>query len=128
MLITFTGRKSGRTFTTPVRYLKQGQTIWCFTASTNKWWRNLRDGAEVTLRVLGQDMPCRANALTNNPAVIRDALAEFLGHFPSDAPYYDVRLDSKKVPLREDLERAAESTVMVESHPISRPRYDNRGA
>jgi hypothetical protein len=53
MLITFTGRKSGRRFTTPVRYIKTGETVRCFTAAENQWWRNLRTGARVELLIKG---------------------------------------------------------------------------
>ena len=35
MLITFTGRKSGRRLTTPVRYVRVGDTVRCFTAPEN---------------------------------------------------------------------------------------------
>jgi len=52
MLITWTGRKSGKQFTTPVRYLREGKTICCFTLKENVWWRNLRDGEIVTLRLI----------------------------------------------------------------------------
>jgi len=120
MLVTFTGRKSGRVFTTPVRYLRREETLQCFTSSANKWWRNVRGGADVSLRVRGKDMPCRANAIVDEPAAIRAALAEFLSHFPSDAPYYGIRLDSNKTALPGDLERAATETVMVEAHPASK--------
>jgi F420H(2)-dependent quinone reductase len=117
MLITFTGRKSGREFTTPVRYLRHEETIWCFTSSANRWWRNLHGGADVSLRVRGKDIPSRANAIVDNPGAIRGALAEFLSHFPSDAAYYGIRLDANKTPLPGDLERAATETVMVEVNP-----------
>ncbi len=35
MLITFTGRRSHREFTTPVRYVRLDQTVRCFTSSEN---------------------------------------------------------------------------------------------
>ncbi len=31
LALTFTGRRSGRRFTTPVSYLRQGQVVHCFT-------------------------------------------------------------------------------------------------
>ena len=40
-LITFTGRKSGKTFTTPVSYSQHGDQVYVFTHAA--WWRNLRD-------------------------------------------------------------------------------------
>ncbi len=42
LLITFTGRKSGKQYTTPVAYLGEGDTIILTTDSP--WWKNLRGG------------------------------------------------------------------------------------
>lgn len=117
MLITFTGRKSGRVFTTPVRYLNHDGKIRCFTASTNQWWRNLHGGADISLRVRGRSIRCRAEAIAGDPVRVRPALGEFLSHFPQDAAYYDVRLDAQGHVLPGDLDRASTQTVMVEASP-----------
>jgi hypothetical protein len=37
MLITFKGRKSGKSFTTPVRYRQDNDVIRCFSVSQNQW-------------------------------------------------------------------------------------------
>jgi hypothetical protein len=117
MLITFTGRKSGRIFTTPVRYLKHDQRIRCFTSSDNQWWRNVRGGAYVSLRVEGRTIRCWAEAITGDP--VRPALADFLLHFPQDAPYYDVQVNAKGSAVEADLDRASAQTVMVEATPCT---------
>ena len=36
MLITFTGRKTRRFYTTPVRYLQRDGAVWAFTSVQNK--------------------------------------------------------------------------------------------
>jgi hypothetical protein len=115
MLITFVGRKSGRTFTTPVRYSNHGGRIRCFTASTNQWWRNLRGGADVSLRLRGRDLRYRANAVADDPTRVRVGLEEFLTQFPQDAPYYDLRLTANGKPDAADLDRASRRTIMVEA-------------
>lgn len=56
MLITFTGRKSGKTYTTPVEYQRDGDTVIFFTQKERVWWKNLRGGAPVTLRLRGKDL------------------------------------------------------------------------
>jgi deazaflavin-dependent oxidoreductase (nitroreductase family) len=118
MLITFTGRKTGRKYTTPVRYFKKGSTIHCFTSAENKWWRNLRGGAEVSLRLRGREVPFRATAIAGDPGEIATALEEFLSHFPQDAPYYGISMDRDNTPGPGELERAASETVMVVAHPL----------
>jgi hypothetical protein len=48
LLLTFTGRKSGKEFTTPLRYAQEGETL--RLTVVYPWWRNLL--GEVTVRVL----------------------------------------------------------------------------
>lgn len=117
MLITFTGRKSQRVFTTPVRYLQRGDAVWAFTSAENKWWKNLKGGATVSLRIQGRDRHYRAEATADAPAEVREALREFLFQFPQDAPYYEVSLGSDRRPSESDLEKAAIGTVWVKAYP-----------
>jgi deazaflavin-dependent oxidoreductase (nitroreductase family) len=54
MLITFTGRKSGKVYTTPVEYRRVENTV-IFSSQRNRvWWKNLQDNAGVTLRIKGR--------------------------------------------------------------------------
>jgi hypothetical protein len=117
MLITFTGKKSGRRFTTPVRYLRVGNTVRCFTSSENMWWRNLRGGAAVSLRIAGKEGRFWAVPIENNPAAVRQALRHYLCLFPQDAAYHEIRLNRDKSLVEEDLERAAQHAVVVEARP-----------
>jgi hypothetical protein len=118
MLITFTGRKSKKEFTTPVRYIRSGETVRCFTSSENRWWRNLRGGAEVQLRIEGEDKPYSAIAIENNPAEIRKWLVHYLGVYPQDAAYHGIRLMRDKSLTAEDLDVAARNSVVVEASPM----------
>ncbi len=57
-VITYTGRRSGRTFTIPVAYRRNGQTIDIAAnmPDAKTWWRNfLGDGAPISLRLDGAD-------------------------------------------------------------------------
>lgn len=60
LLITFSGKKSGRVYTTPVQYKQFGQTLKFVTRRSRVWWKNLRGGAPVTVRLRGQDRPAVA--------------------------------------------------------------------
>ena len=92
MLITFTGRRSGRRYTTPVRYVRLDDTIRCFTSSESQWWRNLRGGAEVNLRIEGVERRYHAAPMERNLAMIRSALEQYLTLFPGDAAYHGIGL------------------------------------
>ena len=46
-LITVTGRKTGRKYTTPVGYYQEGDTLWVISSRDRTWWRNATGGAQV---------------------------------------------------------------------------------
>jgi len=117
MLITFTGRKSGKHFTTPVRYIQTGDTVRCFTAAENQWWRNLRSRARVSLLIKGHSGEYQAQAIFDNPAVIKEQLVSYLKLFPQDAAYHDIRLNKDKSLNQQDLEQAARKAIVVEAIP-----------
>jgi len=55
MLLTVTGRRSGRAFTFPVAYSQDGDrlTVTLDWPDRKRWWRNLRDGAPVVVELRG---------------------------------------------------------------------------
>ena len=63
-LITVTGRRSGREYTFPVLYSQDGDrvTIQVGWPERKVWWRNLRDGAGVRLRLRGEEQTGHARA------------------------------------------------------------------
>lgn len=65
MLITVTGRKSGRRYTTPVQYVQRDDSVSVFTRRNRTWWRNVRSGVPVTLRIRGQTLTGVAEALVD---------------------------------------------------------------
>jgi deazaflavin-dependent oxidoreductase (nitroreductase family) len=118
MLITYTGRKSGKVYTTPVRYLRTNSSIQCFTSADTQWWRNLRGGAEVTLTIQGEDKSFLAKVIENDPESTREALRHYLTVFPQDAAYHDVKLRSDKSLVIADLDRAAKHAIVVVATPL----------
>jgi hypothetical protein len=55
LLLTYTGRKSGRSFTFPISYGREGDMLWLITRADKPWWKNIRGGAPVQVCVAGQD-------------------------------------------------------------------------
>ncbi len=118
MLITFTGRRSGRQFTTPVRYIRDGETVRCFTSAENQWWRNLRGGADVVLRIEGRDVPYHAKTVDNDPQEVKRWLKYYLGLFPQDAAYHEIRINRDKSLVSEDLEQSSRSAILIEAQLV----------
>lgn len=111
MLITFTGRKSGRPYTTPVSYMQQGNTITLFTHG--RWWQNCCGGAPVTLRLRGQNVRGSAESVVEDKGAIAEALAEHLRHNHVDARAYGVTYDADGNPRPDEVRRGAEDAVML---------------
>lgn len=51
LLLRFRGRSSGKTFTTPVGYVRDGDRVVMVTSPTYRWWRNVVGGADVEVRL-----------------------------------------------------------------------------
>lgn len=111
LLITFTGRKSGKTYTTPVDYSQDGDQVTIFTHAN--WWKNLRGAAPVTLRIRGQELEGLAEPVAEDKQVVAAALAAHLRKVPSDAKFYGVTFDDRGNPRAEEVEQAARKLVMI---------------
>jgi len=118
MLITFTGRNSGRQFTTPVRYFRNDDIVKCFTSAEGQWWRNMRGGADVVLRIEGRDAPYHAKAVVNDQEYVEKWFRYYLDLFPQDAAYHEIRISKDKSLVTEDFEKALASAILVEAKPI----------
>ena len=52
LLLTFIGRKSGKEFTTPIRYVQDGETLQMTVMYP--WWKNLQGQAPVRVLLRGK--------------------------------------------------------------------------
>lgn len=111
LLITFTGRKSGKTYTTPVSYSQYDDQVYVFTHAT--WWKNLRSSTPVTLRIRGRELQGLAEPVAEDKQAIAAGLSQHLRKVPSDAKFYGVTFDDYKNPRAEEVEKAAQTVVMI---------------
>ena len=111
LLITFTGRKSGKTYTTPVSYSRSGDQVTVFTHAD--WWKNLRGGAPVTLLIQGRELQGLAEPVAEDKAAVAAGLSEHLRKVPSDASFYGLKLDKLGNPRAEEVEKAAQNVAMI---------------
>ncbi len=54
VLMTIRGRRSGTRYTVPVNYVRDGDDLVIVSRRDRTWWRNLRGGAAVVVRLRGQ--------------------------------------------------------------------------
>lgn len=113
MLIRYRGRKTGKHYEIPVRYIEDSGVVKCFTDKRSGWWPNLRDNDNVELLLRGKSTPCQTSIVIDEPERLEQELNSYLNKMPADAVYHDVRLDHDRKPCAEDIAKSALSTVMV---------------
>jgi deazaflavin-dependent oxidoreductase (nitroreductase family) len=111
LLISFTGRKSGMTYTTPVSYSQHGDQVLVFTHAS--WWKNLGSEAPVTLRLRGRELRGLARPEAVDRQAIAIGLAAHLREVPFDARYYGVTFNKNGEPRPEEVEAAVKTVVMI---------------
>ncbi len=111
LLITFTGRKSGKTYTTPVSYSQFDDQVYVFTHAN--WWKNLRSDIPVNLRIRGREFQGLAEPVAEDKAAVAAGLVKHLRKVSTDARFYGVTFDDQGNPNAEEVEKAAQSVVMV---------------
>ncbi len=111
LLITFTGRKSGKSFTTPVSYSQTDDQVFIFTHAA--WWKNLRSGAPVTLCLQGREVRGLAEPVAEDKQAIAAGLTAHLRKVPSDARYYGVTFDNNQNPRADEVMKAVQTVVMI---------------
>jgi len=109
LLITVTGRKSGRKLTTPVGYVRAGDELLIVSSPDRTWWKNLRGGAAVKVHLEGRDLSGQGRV-----ADVAESLIEMLQAAPQYQKYLKVSLTPDGQPLDPSaLATAAQTRVMV---------------
>ncbi len=102
LLLTYTRRRDGAERTIPVQYAQRGGTLVVFAgrAAEKVWWRNLRGGAPVRLRLRGSVRTGLAEAVTDDAEAIAAARGAYLERFPR------ARAAADAVPVKITLEES----------------------
>jgi hypothetical protein len=69
MLISYTGRKTGKAYRQPVSYARDGETL--LTPGGGRWTLNLGGGRPVRIRLRGREMTARPELVTGPAEVER---------------------------------------------------------
>jgi deazaflavin-dependent oxidoreductase (nitroreductase family) len=112
LLLTFEGRRSSRTYTTPISYVREGEDVLLVAARDHSWWKNLRGGAPVRLRISGRNEEGIAEALEDASA--EEALLAVLRAVPAYRRHWKVELGPDGRPTDpNDLVHVAKGNVPV---------------
>jgi hypothetical protein len=77
MLITVTGRKTGRTYTMPVGYVRERDTLTVLSRRGRTWWRNLEEPAPVFVRLRGRQQAGIGHVEPLEGGALEEAVKDF---------------------------------------------------
>ncbi len=111
MLVSVTGRKTGRVVTIPVNYVQEGGILWVLSYRERTWWRNLLTGAPVTLRLRGKDRRAFAQVVLTDDEIIKH-LGDYIRRLPLSGRALHIRMEAGE-PTADDLALAARGRLMI---------------
>ena len=112
-IITFTGRRSGRSITIPVTYTRDGDQVYLLTKAVRQWWKNFTHEPAVRLRLAGVEHTGTARAVSDVEDRI-PLIRQFLRLRPRDARVYGVKLGADGTLRDEDARRLAPQLIPIE--------------
>ena len=111
MIITVTGRKTGKKFTFPVGYYRENGDLWVITSRDRTWWKNLQGGANVDL--LLKRKPVTAFAETDlDEKSVEARMIEYLRHVPQAAKPLGIHIENGEANAG-DVMRTAKDRLFV---------------
>lgn len=97
LLLRVTGRRSGRHYSIPVGYQRDGDDLIVLVSEARKkqWWRNYREPADVTLRLRGQERRGRAVLVAPESQEFGERAETTLRRVPGLARVFHVDFDRR---------------------------------
>jgi hypothetical protein len=119
-VILVTGRKTGKSITTPINIvsIEGAQTVISLRSRT--WWRNLRKGRIAQLhQQAGKTFPVRAEVV-ETPAQVATWQVKYLSQYPGYAKYFGIHPGPDGKLLPQELERLAAERVIIRLFPTEK--------
>ena len=111
MSVRYRGRKTGKRYATPVSYLRETNTVFCFT--NGSWRHNFLHPHPVELRIRGRWHKGIAQASPASDADNTKTMARYFTAVPADAKFYGVRFDQHGKVEISTVARAAQAMTMI---------------
>jgi F420H(2)-dependent quinone reductase len=91
-LLSFTGRMTGKRYTIPVGYQREGDVVTVVTKRLRIWWHNFETPTEVELRLAGHEYTGIAEARPGDDEAL-EFMTTYLEKRPVDAKAYGLKKD-----------------------------------
>lgn len=117
MALTFTGRKTGRTITTPIGYRMMDGVITGFTGAP--WRSNLHGGAPVEVSLEGRHFKARAETIEDPDEVARhfQRVLEQDGRGRMVQRREALKFSGDRMPTLEEIKEAVRGRWLIRIHP-----------
>jgi hypothetical protein len=114
-IFSYRGRRSGKQYTTPLSFMREGSTVRLLSSHNTNWWNNFLDGSvDVEIEIARQTFRGKATTTVDDSDAFREGVRAFLTAVPRDARVYGIKLDSSRRPREADIASAAGHVVLVE--------------
>ena len=114
-IVHFKGRKSGRSFNTPLSYTREGNVVRLLSNQSTRWWVNFRgEGVRVEMEIARQRLPGTATLLEGDSEALREGVRRFIRALPRDARVYGLKLDANGEVIEDSLGAIADELVLAE--------------
>ena len=104
LLLTYTGRKSGKQVSVPLGYVRQGNTILLLT--DHAWYKNVQTNPQVSLRIQGKTYTGSAEVIADDKAIVEQEMIFFVKQRPGGARAYGVKMLPSGEPDLETVKQA----------------------
>lgn len=113
MLLTYVGRKSRQSYTTPVNYIDlEPNTFAVICKRERVWWRNFQQEANAQLMIRQRRHWVIGTAYEKAPEA-HMALSKFFERSPRQAKYFDIHLDDTGHPRLADINKLSQDWLVV---------------
>jgi hypothetical protein len=118
-VITVTGRKTGRSISTPINVSSEDNCYTVMSMRNRSWWRNLRGDAPARLRLSGKTFTVHGDIIDSVDEVCEE-LQRYFQRYPGNAKYFNIRSapDGTLDPV--DMQRAAEERLIIRLSPSTK--------
>ena len=115
MLITVTGRRTGRVYTIPVGYQRDGDALLVLVSkpSRKQWWRNYRDRRPIAVWLRRRAAHGHAEVVAPGSPAFRDAIDRTLRRVPGLGRQFGIAYDRRTGLTGAQLDVVARAAVVV---------------
>ncbi len=111
MILSVTGATTGKRYTMPVQYVRDGDRLLVLSQRTRRWWRNLTARPEVEVVLRGETI--RADARLASDQEARRAIATSLRRNPRTAKFYGIAIGRDGEPAADGVEQLDAAFVVI---------------